>query len=624
MSPGAARLLTGLATLVLFASTTYAAAIQDWPIVLACATCGVAVAVAWLIVRHDPRSPVGPALAWTTATIALVTAHVGPAADLPWSSGVWPLNLAGLLALMLVFPDGPLDGRLWRFVPWAFGAATAAMVTAQWGGQQVDGVVVGGPDGPWVPPLTALAIVTIGMCLVLAAASLVVRYRRGLGRTRRQVRWLLLAGIVVVALLIAGWLAELVGDASLGVAYTPFLVAIVVLVPSAVGTAIVRQDLFDIDRVLSETTSWLLTLLLSAAVFGAVVYGVSRAVSVGTGLTTGVAAFVTALTLLPLQRHLATFVGRVVDRDRFVALAEVERFAADVRTGRRPPEEVEAVLRRVSDDPRLTIHLARPMEGWASLSGDSVPEPEGLAIEAGGDLIARVTLGWDSARARRRVADLATIAWVPIEMSRLRLVLRDALAETEASRLRLAEASAQERRRLERDLHDGAQQRIVATGIRLRLLQEHLAPDTAAEVDAAVQELRETVDELRRIAQGVRPSLLDDGLATALLAVKEMTPLPMSLTVEELPEVSDTRALTAYLVVSEAVANVLKHARATRISVSVCALDDRLAVEVSDDGIGGLAEDTSLPALRDRVLSVGGSLHVADTPGGGTTVTAVV
>ncbi len=623
MSSGASRLLTGLASLGVLVSATYTAAIREWGAFVPCLACGYAVLVAWLVVRHDSASPAGPALAWTTASVALVTAHVGPLAELPWSTGIWPANLAGLLALMLVFPGGRSEGRVWRTVPWAFALATLAMVAAQWGGEQVDGKVVGGPDSAWLDPVAILALITIAACLVLGAASLVSRHRGGDRRTRQQIRWLMLAGIAVVVLLVTGWVAEWLG-ASLDVAYTPFLVAIVTLVPTAVGAAIVRHDLFDVDRLLSGTTAWLVTVLASAAVFASVVYAIGRLLSLSTGLTSGVAAFVSALVLLPLQRHIAALVGRVVDRDRHVAVAEVERFSADVRAGRRQPEEIQTVLRQVQDDPGLVVTLARPDGGWARLDGTTVPEPDGFAIEAGGDVIARLHLGWDSVRARRRIADLAKAAWVPIEVARLRLVLQEALGETEASRRRLVEASASERRRLERDLHDGAQQRIVATGMRLRLLQEHLPPDQSAEVDAAVTELKGTVDELRRIAQGVRPSLLDDGLAAALTAVKAASPIPFELTVGELPEVSDTRALTVYLVVSEAVANSLKHARASHISVRVAAHGDRLAVEVEDDGVGGVPHDAPLTALRDRIVSVGGTLGVRATPGGGTTILAVV
>lgn len=133
MSAVWSRVLTGVATIVVVAATVFGAAIGDWGVAAGCGACGFAVGVGWVVVRHDPASPVGPALAWSTAAIALTVAHVGPLADLPWSSGAWPLNLAGLLALMLVFPDGPLPGRVWRAVPWVFGVATVGMVVAQWG-----------------------------------------------------------------------------------------------------------------------------------------------------------------------------------------------------------------------------------------------------------------------------------------------------------------------------------------------------------------------------------------------------------------------------------------------------------------------------------------------------------
>lgn len=408
------------------------------------------------------------------------------------------------------------------------------------------------------------------------------------------------------------------------VAYAPLLLAIVLLVPAAVGIAIVRYDLFDVDRLLSDTTAWVFTLLLSAGVFGVVGYVAGRVVAVGPGLGSAVAAFVTALAILPLQRYVTAWVGRLVDRDRHVAVAAVERFAADVRAGRREPEEIEDVLREAQQDAELDLQLALPGGGWGRLDGTAVASPSGVAVEARGDVIARIRLGWESARARRRIHDLARAAWVPIEVSRLRLGLRNALGEVEASRGRLLEATMSERRRLERDLHDGAQQRIVATGMRLRLLQERLAPAEAAEVNAAVAELRDTVDELRRIANGIRPAQLDDGLAPALAALQAACPIPVDLDVADLPEVGEVRTLTAYLLVSEALANALKHAHATRLGVRLTGREDRLVVEVSDDGVGGVPGDAALPALTDRVLAVGGSLTVHSPPGTGTTITAVI
>lgn len=617
------RLLTAAAAALVGFGLVAAAVCSSVGLAVVCVASLFAVGVGLVIVRRDARSPVGPAVAWSAAAITAVVLDDQLFGTAPWATGLWPLNLAGVFALLLVFPDGARPGRLWRALPWSFSLAGLGMQVPLWGARQVDGRVTGPEPAAWRQTVGNVCLVILAVSLILAVASLVVRYREGGRRTRQQIRWLILTGAVVVVLLLGGWIVEARG-ATVSVAYTPFLVAIVTLVPAAVGIAVVRYDLFDVDRLLSGTTSWLVTLFVSAAVFGLVVSAVSQAVSVGTGLRSTLAAFVTALTLLPLQRYVASWVGRVVDRDRHVALASVERFAADVRAGRRQPEEIQDVLRQVHDDPGLVVQVARPDGGWSLLDGTPVSSPEGFALEAGGDVIARVHLGWDSLRARRRIADLARAAWVPIEVSRLRLVLREAVAEAEAGRRRLVEASTAERRRLERDLHDGAQQRIVATGMRLRLLQERLPEREAAEVDAAVTELRGTVDELRRIANGIRPSRLDDGLEAALLALQQSTPLPFELTVAELPALSETRAATAYLVVSEAVANALKHARASCISVAVSACEERLSVEVTDDGVGGVPEDAPLPALRDRVVSIGGTLAVRSVPGAGTTISAVI
>ena len=635
MAPAVSRALTAAATVVPCGGVALALlsrqAGTDDLVVHALAL--VAVVVGWLVVVRAPGSPVGPALAWTSAAASLVSVNDVLAASAYTADplvlasvarhfwvGAWPVNLAGLLALLLVFPDGRRPGRLWAAVPWAYAGASVLMVVAMWDGRQVDGRVVG-TTGPWRQVAGAAGLLVVGACLLTAVVSVVLKYRTGGERRRLQIRWLLAAGLMVVVLLIGGWVAEALG-ASLDVAYTPFLVAAVVLVPAAVGTAMVREDLFDIDRLLGDGASWLVTLVASAAIFGAVVAVLSPTVGTGSGLGPSAAAFVTALALLPMHRVLARQVGRVVDRDRFVAVAAVERFAADVRAGRRQPEDIETVLQEAQRDPGLRVALARP-HGWSDLHGTPVGEPAGFALEAGGDTIARITLGWESARARRRVADLARAAWVPLEVSRLQLGLREALDEVEASRVRLVDAAATERKRLERDLHDGAQQRIIATGMRLRSLQRRVEPDVATEVDAAVGELEATVAELRRLAQGVRPSRLDDGLGAALEGLLAASPVPIDLHVDLLPETDETRTLTAYLVASEAVTNALKHAQAGRIGVRLGTHGDRLSVEVSDDGVGGVP-DGGLTALRDRVASVGGRLRVDSPHGGGTTVSAVV
>jgi signal transduction histidine kinase len=636
MAPLAGRALTAVATFVTGFGVVLGVLEADSAAALACLAGLVAAGVGWVVVRHEPSSAVGPALAWSSAAVAgvlvieMVAASSYGSSPLPGAGlasavwvGLWPLHLGGVILLLLVFPDGRLPARRWLLVLAAYLAGTAATVASSWGAREVGGVVVGGPTGGWVVPVAVAGLAVVGASLVAAVLTVAARYRAGDGRRREQIRWLMLAGGVTVGLLLLGWGVDALG-APLALSYSPFLVGVVVLVPVSVGVAIVRHDLYDIDRLLGATASWALTLVGSALVFAVVVVVTSWVIDVGTGWAPATAAFVTALTLLPLQRHLATVVGRLVDRDRFVAVAGVEQFAADVRAGTRAPEEIEQVLRAAQRDPALRLLLARPGKPWTDVAGNEEADPAGIGVRAGGAEIARIVLGRDSARARRRIAALAHAGWVPIEVSRLRLALREAVAETEASRRRLAEATTRERKRLERDLHDGIQPRLVATGMRLRSLQQHgLTPEQGADIDIAVAELEATVAEVRHLAHGIRPSRLDDGLGAALESLRTECPLPLEVTIGDLPELDDTRAVTAYYVVSEAVANALKHAQASRIDVRVHAHADALTVEVRDDGMGGLSAD-ALTGMRDRVQSLGGRLGIVSPPGDGTTVRAML
>lgn len=206
-----------------------------------------------------------------------------------------------------------------------------------------------------------------------------------------------------------------------------------------------------------------------------------------------------------------------------------------------------------------------------------------------------------------------------IEMVRLR-------ADVATSRARLQRLGYDERRRLERDLHDGAQQRLVALGLALRVAQrEPGAVDVGGLIDRTVHELGTAVDELRALANGIRPACLDHGLAAALAGLADGFPLPVVLDVPPLREVSDHVATTAYFVACEALTNTAKHAAATRVEVRVSQGEAALVVAISDDGHGGArpAPGSGLSSLTDRVAAAGGTLTVASDPHG-TTVAAVI
>jgi signal transduction histidine kinase len=156
-------------------------------------------------------------------------------------------------------------------------------------------------------------------------------------------------------------------------------------------------------------------------------------------------------------------------------------------------------------------------------------------------------------------------------------------------------------------------------------VQRRLGPDSPGDADlgAAVQALEGTLAELRRLAHGVRPSRLDDGLSAALAHLVRDSAVPVELVVEDAP-LPDLAAVTAYYVVAESVANATKHAGATRIAVAVRVGGGRLHVTVSDDGVGGAQDGFGLTSLRDRVGSAGGRITVDSPAGSGTTVTAVI
>jgi signal transduction histidine kinase len=191
------------------------------------------------------------------------------------------------------------------------------------------------------------------------------------------------------------------------------------------------------------------------------------------------------------------------------------------------------------------------------------------------------------------------------------------------SRARLLQAGYRERRRLERDLHDGAQQRLVSLGMSIRIAQRHLSDEGAgarAEIDGlldqAVAELGTAVAELRAIAQGLRPLDLDSGLGPAIRSLTTALPIPVRLDVLD-EDVPDEVATTAYYVASEALANVVKHADAENIDVCVIRRDGHVVVRVSDDGRGGAVArpGSGLAGLVDRVAAAGGRFSVGQGVG---------
>ena len=211
--------------------------------------------------------------------------------------------------------------------------------------------------------------------------------------------------------------------------------------------------------------------------------------------------------------------------------------------------------------------------------------------------------------------------------ARLRAEVRAQVAELRASRRRILDAGDEERRRLERRLGEGAQERLERLAERLRQIRLAARTDAGAQrIDRIEAQLARTLEELQRLAHGLHPHVLAEaGLAGALASLAEQAPVPVEVVAPAAKLPADVEAV-AYFLCSEALANIAKHASASRVSISVTSGDGRVRIEIEDDGLGGAdpARGTGLQGLADRVEALGGTLHVESPTGGGTRLAAEI
>jgi signal transduction histidine kinase len=297
------------------------------------------------------------------------------------------------------------------------------------------------------------------------------------------------------------------------------------------------------------------------------------------------------------------------------------------------PAQLEPALARAMGDPALEIAYRRPDGTYADARGTAVTLPAPgdersvATVEPAGAPAAALVYDRsldDDAELVDAVRAAATIA---LEHRHLQDEAEARMHELQASRQRLVAAGDAERRRIERNLHDGAQARLVALGLQLSRIQRRIRadPDEAEQLaTSASVELARSLTELRDLARGIRPSVLDHGLDVALEALSVRSAVPTAVTVEPGPPLPEATAFAAYLVTSEALANVAKHARADSASVRVTRPPGRVVLVISDDGVGGADPSlgSGLRGLADRVEAIGGALRVHAGHNGGTMVTA--
>jgi signal transduction histidine kinase len=254
----------------------------------------------------------------------------------------------------------------------------------------------------------------------------------------------------------------------------------------------------------------------------------------------------------------------------------------------------------------------------------SVAAPVRVAGSVWGAIVASAHDPADlDAAAERRLSDVA-------ELVAQALANADAREMLAASAARIVQAGDAERRRLERNLHDGAQQRLVTLALQLRIIQSAIDRDPAAahrEVESASSELHAALDELRELARGLHPAVLTErGLEPAVTALAGRSPVPVEVVAvpeERLPPAVEA---AAYYIIAEAITNVAKYADASHAAVTIGQVGDHTLVEVSDDGVGGAdpAAGSGLRGIADRVEALNGRLRVSSPRGGGTTISAEI
>jgi signal transduction histidine kinase len=339
------------------------------------------------------------------------------------------------------------------------------------------------------------------------------------------------------------------------------------------------------------------------------------------GRTLGWAAFV-AFGAVPL----AMLAGLLRSRLERASVAELVRDLDTART----PGALRDALRRALGDPTLRLaYWVSETRGFVDIRGRPFELPwEGSGhvatmVDRDGRRVAALVHDATLCDAPELLEAVTSAAGLALENERLHAELRARVDDLRESRARIVEAGDAERRRLERNLHDGAQQRLVAMSLHLRLVESKVRtdPEGAGPLVAQVrEELTEALDELRELARGIHPAVLTDrGLAPALetVAARSSVPVELSVPSERLPEQVEA---AIYYIVSEALTNVSKYARASSVTVEVARTHGRAVVAIADDGVGGadLSRGSGLRGLADRVSALDGRLHVDSAPGQGT------
>ncbi|MFF4128775.1 histidine kinase [Microbispora rosea] len=578
--------------------------------------------------------------------------HEGPLPAASWLGwlGVWPLPLAiaGFGWMLMAFPDGRLLSGRWLGAAWAMAAVAGAMATASalWP-VEYDRTGLVAPHPFDVPGAAAAARVweyaQFGYLLfqALGTVAIVVRLRRAGGDEARRMRWLVFAVVMDILILAAG--LAIFGSPVPGLLGLP-------LVPVAAAFGILRHRLYDIDPVINKTIVVGSMLLLVTAGYVALVVGVGGLVPVEERWRSLLATAVVAVAFEPLRRRAQRLADRLVYGPRATPYEALSRLSAQLTAA---PEElldgIAATVASALGAREVVVWVGdeacmAPRAGWPQPVGRTDPAPlsdlhHGLhhggprwhvrpIVDQGtarGAIAVRKPPGEPLTAAEERLlTDL-------VAQTGLVIVQQEQAQQLQAAARRIVSAEDAARRRLERDLHDGVQLRLVTLGLELGALAEQAKASgdglLASRAKDARAQLLEATADLRELARGLHPIVLaQDGLEAALAAVADRSAIPVRLRVSVGSRLPREIEATAYYLVSESITNAARHSAAGVVTVDVSVGGDGLRILVADDGRGGArpAAGSGLQGLADRVAALGARLELDSPAGGGTRLRTVL
>jgi len=624
-----------------------------------------------LLAWKRPANPIGWLLSASGLCYAIAAAGVGLLVHVSRAWGNWMgwlffFGVGFVVLVLLLFPSGSLLSRRWRPLVWAAVAGMAGWVVGNTlaptsiSSGSPSPIGLSGSAGRVFAFLGGVGGPLLGVAGVAAIMSLVFRYRRAGTVEREQLKWLVYAGGLIVVATLGVILIGSIGPVSNAAnnLQNAIISGAVALVPIAIGIAIFRYHLYDIDVVINKTLVYGSLAVFITGVYVAIVVGVGSLAQHGArpSLALSIAATaVVAVAFQPVRAWVQRLANRLVYGRRatpYEVLADFAGRMAGLYAAEDLLPRMAKILAEGTGAARADVWLksGEVFGDGAAWPADAPPLPPARATASGvpaypaADRVLPVryqgeVLGALSVSKRpgepltptedRLLADLAAEVGLVLKSAGLREQLLARLEEIRASRQRLVAAQDAERRRIERNIHDGAQQQLVALAIKLSLTESMIGTDIDGEREM-LAELRQdaagAVEDLRDLARGIYPPLLaSGGLTVALEAQARKLPVPTVVTADGVGRYPQDVEAAVYFCVLEALQNTGKYAGASRAEVKLTASAGDLRFEVSDDGAGfepgTRAYGTGLQGMADRLQAHGGSLTVRSSPGAGTTVT---